>query len=1208
MGLSDRLVRTITRRSRTVIAALLVLSLVVGSGVTAVEQSSSFDQFETDSEEAEKLEYVEENFGTDDNETTAQIIVRDGDALSKSSLISTLELQQEFREDETIEPTLAEEPFADLSNVVATTAIIDERQSELEDRADELEERGEELEERGNELQERGENLEAEQEELEEDAAELEEDREALEEDAAELEAEGEELEERRAALEEEQEALEEDAAELEAEGEELEERQAALEEDREALEARGEFMTETLDETRELRTAYDQGEITALEYAAGIESLRADAEEELPADEFEAFSPLIDDVAGTQAELNELNAQYEAGEIDEEEYERRQADLTAEMEGHYGAIEEEVLADAAADLEERGSALEEDATELEERQAALEERSEELEERGNALEEDAAELEERQASLEERGNALEERGETLEERGEELEERGQALEAEADALEEDREALEAEADELDEEFDELSEIDPTTEEQIEQLESMDRSEIDEVTESVLDEDGNGDGGAYAFLPTDHEPGSTDAEARTMFVTQTTEQAQSGMEGEAPDALVDSQLAMQSTLDERYGESAFVFGSGVIADESDRSMTDSLTLVLPLALLFVTIVLTLAYRDLLDILVGLFGILLVLVWTFGFMGWAGIAFNQIMIAVPVLLVGLSIDYAIHLFMRHREQRSELDEDAGGSTRIAMEHVIGGLGVAFVLVTATAVIGFLSNLVSPIGPIREFGIVSAVGISAALLIFGVLVPAIKVELDALLEGYGFDRRKRAFGTGGGLTSGFLAGGQRAARRVPWTVVIAALLVTAGGAYGATQVETTFEEEDLIADDPPAWMQELPEPLAVGEYSAKTHLDYVNDNFLRQDNQAQVLIEGDVTRDDTLERVDEAEERAAERETTIVLSSGDADVRSPLSVMESVAAEDEEFDETFSEADTDGDGVPDENLEAVYDALYEADEERAAEVVHRTEAGEYEALLLTVSVRGGAGTDAVTEDARSVATVVDGDGLEATATGGEIVGGIVETELFETVVESLVVTLVVVFAFLMAVYRRLYGSALLGAVTLFPIVLTVAWILGTMYLLGIPFNVITGMITSLTIGLGVAYNIHMTERFVLEGRRGRGIWQGLYRSVTGTGGALLGSAATTVGGFGLLAFAIVPPLRQFGLITGLTIVYAFLGSVFVLPSLLVLWNRYLRPPGGATDDSSADATDAGAIYTNASAETTVAGETRTVDTARSPEGDD
>jgi hypothetical protein len=66
-----------------------------------------------------------------------------------------------------------------------------------------------------------------------------------------------------------------------------------------------------------------------------------------------------------------------------------------------------------------------------------------------------------------------------------------------------------------------------------------------------------------------------------------------------------------------------------------------------------------------------------------------------------------------------------------------------------------------------------------------------------------------------------------------------------------------------------------------------------------------------------------------------------------------------------------------------------------------------------------------------------------------------------------------------------------------------------------------------------------------------------------AVTGTGGALVGSAATTVGGFGVLVFAILPPLQQFGMITGLTIVYALLGSVLVLPSLLVVWTRYVGP---------------------------------------------
>jgi predicted RND superfamily exporter protein len=54
-------------------------------------------------------------------------------------------------------------------------------------------------------------------------------------------------------------------------------------------------------------------------------------------------------------------------------------------------------------------------------------------------------------------------------------------------------------------------------------------------------------------------------------------------------------------------------------------------------------------------------------------------------------------------------------------------------------------------------------------------------------------------------------------------------------------------------------------------------------------------------------------------------------------------------------------------------------------------------------------------------------------------------------------------------------------------------------------------------------------------------------------------VLASAVTTAGGFGVLTFALVPSLQRFGLVTGSAIVYAFVASVVVLPSLLVLWDR-------------------------------------------------
>jgi len=725
------------------------------------------------------------------------------------------------------------------------------------------------------------------------------------------------------------------------------------------------------------------------------------------------------------------------------------------------------------------------------------------------------------------------------------------------------------------------------------QLQSMNDSELEAAVTAVLGAGGNGgSGGVFAFMPTDYEPGSTTAEATMLVVTQSSGGSAINT-GSASDAVTDAQLSMQALSEDAAGGSYLVFGPGIIAEEINDSMTDSLLIVGPLALLFVLVALAVAYRDLLDIVLGLVGIGAVLLWTFGFMGWTDIAFNQIFIAVPVLLIGLSIDYAIHIFMRHREERTNGGEGDALAPRGSMRTALTGVGIALVYVTATTVIGFLSNLTSPVPPIRDFGVVSSVGIVAALAVFGLLIPAIKVEVDELLEARGVDRTKRAFGTGGGAFSSVLSVGATGARKAPYLVILAAVLISAGGAYGATQVDTSFSQEDFLAEDPPGWMDELPEPFAPSDYSAKQNLQYVNDNFVREDSQAQVLVKGSIANPEALAALADAESLAAEKEVALTLSNGEAEITSPLTVMQSVAASNETFNATFAAADTDGDGVPDRDVGALYDALYDSAPQEAESVLYRS-GGEYEAARLVVSIDGGAGGDAITSQMRDVADDLDGANREATATGSAILNKIVQDELLNTVVQSLIITLVATFVFLMITYRITEGSATLGIVTLLPVAFSVMWILGTMYLLDIPFNVLTGMITSLTVGLGVAYSIHLSERYNQELTRTGEAWTAMDRAVTGTGGALLGSAATTVGGFGTLVFAILPPLQQFGTITGLTIVYAFLASVLVLPSLLVVWTRFVGPDdvGLSSEDPPSDSAPPAAAATVEAAEATEA----------------
>jgi len=696
--------------------------------------------------------------------------------------------------------------------------------------------------------------------------------------------------------------------------------------------------------------------------------------------------------------------------------------------------------------------------------------------------------------------------------------------------------------------------LEPSLAAQHEQLAAMNDSEIQRQVQRVLAPDNTR---LLALMPTGYDPGETRASATIIAVTQDTGGGYVSPDS-APQAIIDAQHEMRAIADDRPGE-YIVFGYGITAQEIESSMGDSLAVVGPLALLFVLAVLLIAYRDPLDVALGLFGVVTVLVWTFGFMGWAGIAFSTIFIAVPVLLIGLSIDYAIHVFMRGREARAGTDQSVEGATVAGLS----GVAVALVLVTVTAAVGFLSNLVSPITPIRQFGVVNAVGIVAALMVFGLLVPALKIEIDGALEARGIDRRKAAFGTSGRLAP-VLRSGAVLARRAPAVVLIVVLLVSAGGVYGGTQVDTSFSTDQFMAEDPPAWTDSLPASMQPGEYTAASTVEYLDERFLRQEMQAQILIEGDPTTAAFLQEAHAAEQRAANASTVGTLPNGEPAVRGPVSAMEQVAAENATFNATFTAADTNGDRVPDSNIEGVYDAFFAADEQAAADVLHRSAAGEYEAARVVLLGDGSATRGEVTADTRSVAESLDEGVVTATATGQQtVVFHIISEQIFDTVVQSLLLTLLAVGLFLTVVMRVTSGSATLGLVTTTPVVLTLAWVLGTMYALGINFNSITGMITSLTIGLGVAYSIHVSQRYRQQLDESESVWAALRTTVTGTGGALLGSAATTAGGFGVLTASFVPSLQQFGFITAISIVYAFLASVLVLPTLLVVWTRLFGP---------------------------------------------
>ncbi|MCO8267135.1 efflux RND transporter permease subunit [Haloferax prahovense] len=592
-----------------------------------------------------------------------------------------------------------------------------------------------------------------------------------------------------------------------------------------------------------------------------------------------------------------------------------------------------------------------------------------------------------------------------------------------------------------------------------------------------------------------------------------------------------------------------VFGSGIISSELGNVIADSLLLVVPAAVLLIFGFLVVAYRDPIDLLLGVVSLIIAVVWTFGFMGLAGIAFSQMLIAVPPLLLAVGIDFGLHAVNRYREERVK-DLAPVPSMRTTIKQ----LSVAFFIVTGTTVLGFLANATSDLAPIRDFGLVAAVGIIFTFLVFGVFLPAAKLYADELREKYNVPEfASQPLGSEGGLLARVLSGGVIIGRKAPRAFLVVILLTTVvAGAYG-TGVDTTFSQEDFLPpEDQPAYLQQLPEPFKPGVYTVTKDLNFLEDNFeSTQGDSVTIYVEGQLRQDSSLEMIHRAGEDPPE---SFVTDDRRAETTSIVTVIQSYAEQNPEFAALVARNDADGNGVPDDNLETIYDELLSSPvSDQASSYI--TE--DYRKTRVVYTVEGDATQDAIVADGKLVAERLR---MDATATGSTVVFKGVSDTIFLSAIESLAVALAATALFLVFIYQMLEGQWTLGVVNLVPIIVSIALLAGTMRYLGIPLNALTATILAIAIGLGIDYSAHVVHRFADEyNAEGHDLDEALRLTVGGTGGALTGSMLTTTTGLGVLAIAITPVLGQFGVVTALSIFYSYLTALLVTPSAIVLWER-------------------------------------------------
>lgn len=617
-------------------------------------------------------------------------------------------------------------------------------------------------------------------------------------------------------------------------------------------------------------------------------------------------------------------------------------------------------------------------------------------------------------------------------------------------------------------------------------------------------------------------------------------------------------------------------GDEIVSKKINEASGATQGLLFTLAMVMVIVILAFVFRSLFEIVINVTGLFMAVIWVFGIGGIFGFEFNPALTTVPVLVIGLGVDYGIHLTSRYREELSK-----GKKAKDALRISEGTVGFAILLASVTTLIGFLSNITAGSPGIRVFGILNAAGIMAAFIIMMTFVPSARIIRDRWREKRGKELIKKRSGKGSsvwgwavkraealgldlpgdqasqgiGPVNRFLSLGSVLAQH-PIPVLSVVLVLSIGGGIAGAQLEPTFDFRDF-----------LPEGLEVTDAARSVVTDF---DFSSEE--AYVLAEGDVSEPAVLLAMAKVEAEALEKED--IVSS--RPIISPYSLgLDLSDVSSPQYNSTFSviwytNLDNDLDGEVDENItvtnvQAVYDALFAVDSDQASRVLRKDNTGSYDGLVVRIPVnsKGGERSEEIREQIRDSASALEdlegGELDKVTATGGPLVQQAVLESISSNQMQSVLITFLVSLAILTVIFMITRRSILLGLVTILPLVFVIAWTLGSMWLIGIPLNVVTVTISAITVGLGIDYSVHVSQRFMEDlDRIGDGICA-ISVAVNHTGSALFGSALTTVIGFAILSFAIIPPLAQFGQVTALSITFAFLGAVFVLPAMLILWLR-------------------------------------------------
>ena len=140
---------------------------------------------------------------------------------------------------------------------------------------------------------------------------------------------------------------------------------------------------------------------------------------------------------------------------------------------------------------------------------------------------------------------------------------------------------------------------------------------------------------------------------------------------------------------------------------------------------------------------------------------------------------------------------------------------------------------------------------------------------------------------------------------------------------------------------------------------------------------------------------------------------------------------------------------------------------------------------------------------------------------------------------------------------------YRGVVKPLLAVFCLLLALCWTMGFTALTIGHLNILSIVFTTILIGLGIDFGIHILERYKEERQSGHEILEALQKTVQGTGRGNFSGAITTAMAFGAMVLTDFIGIVELGWIAGWGILFCMVAMLLVLPALITLEEKWRKP---------------------------------------------